>query len=521
MKTTILALALLAGAPALAGAQSLVIGTSSPPTSIDPHFHNLMPNNAIAAHVFDRLVHQDERQNLTPGLALSWTPVCDTVWEFALREGVRFHDGQPFTAEDVAASLARVPAVQNSPGSFAQFVRAIASVEVLDPYRLRITTRAPYPLLPTDLSTIDIIAARFGKAGSDAFRSGEAMVGTGPFRYAAFTPGAEASFTRNAAYWGGAPAWERVTLRIVPNDSARVAALAAGDVDMIEAVPVSQREAVLKRPGVHLWRATSNRVAFLAFDTHREVTPQASDRDGRPLAANPLRNRRVRQAISRALNRPVLAERLMEGEAVPAGDVLAQGFFGASPRLAPDAFDLAGAKALLAEAGYPNGFRLAIQGSNDRFPNDDKLLQAVAQMLTRAGIEAKAEALPFSVLLSQGGAPNYAFSLMLLSFGANTGEASASLRALIATPDRETGMGAANRGRYSNPEFDAILKRALGTVDEARRRALLEQAAETAMADQAIVPILFQVNVWATRPGLAYVPRADEWTLARFVTPAH
>ncbi|WP_431281335.1 ABC transporter substrate-binding protein [Humitalea sp. 24SJ18S-53] len=500
-------------------AQQLNLALASTPTSVDPHFHNLVSNNAIAAHVFDKLVHQDERQRLTPGLAESWTALSDTEWEFRLRPGVTFHDGSPLEAEDVAATLRRIPNVPNSPGPFTQFTRGIAAVEVVDPHTLRLRTRGPQPLLPTDLSVVNIIPRRFETATTADFRSGAAMIGTGPFRFESFTPGERVVLTRNDAYWGGAPAWARVTLRIVPNDSARAAALLAGDVDAVEAVPLTQIDALKRRPDLQLWRAVSNRVMFLSFDTARDVTPFATARDGRPLPANPLRDLRVRRALSLAINRPLIVDRLMEGEAIAAGGLLAEGFFGASPRLVPPAFDPDTARRLLREAGYADGFRLTIHGPNDRFPNDDKILQAVAQMLTRIGIDARAEAMPFNLILSQGGAPTYAFSTMLLGWGSNTGEASSPLRALLATIDRDRGLGVGNRGRYSNPALDAVIIQALGTVDDAARRALLERASEIAMEDQALVPILYQVNIWATRRGLAYTPRADEWTLARFFTP--
>jgi peptide/nickel transport system substrate-binding protein len=511
----LLTAALPQGRPA---AQSLTLALASTPTAVDPHFHNLVPNNAIAAHVFDKLVHQDARQALIPGLAESWRPLSESIWEFRLREGVTFHDGTPLEAEDVAASLRRIQAVPNSPGPFTQFTRGIATVEVVDSRTLRFTTRGPQPLLPIDLSVINIIPRRFETTPTVEFRAGGAMVGSGPFRFESFTPGDRVVVTRNDAYWGGTPPWQRVTLRIVPNESARAAALLAGDVDAVEAVPITQLDALKRRPDIRLWRAVSNRVMFLSFDTFRESTPFATQRGGQPLPANPLRDVRVRRAISKAINRPLIVDRLMEGEAIAAGGLLAEGFFGASPRLVPEPFDPDGARRLLREAGLPSGFALTIHGPNDRFPNDEKILQAVAQMLARIGIEVRAEALPFNIILSQGGPPQHAFSAMLLGWGSNTGEASSPLRALLATTDRGRGMGVGNRGRYSNPALDEVIGQALGAVDDGARRVLLERASELAIADQALVPILYQVNIWATRRGLAYTPRADEWTLAQFFT---
>ena len=514
----ILALLAALAAPA-AAAQPLTVATASPPTSADPHFYNLMPNNALAAHVFDRLVHQDARQNLVPGLATRWTPLSDTTWEFTLREGVRFTDGTPFTAADVIASLARAPDVTGSPGSFAQFLRGITSVEARGDHTVVITTGSPNPLLPNDLSLVSIIPARFRNASGEAFRTGEAVIGTGPFRLVRFTPGQGATLARNPDHWAGAPPWGAVTLRVIPDDGARVAALAAGDVDVVEGVPSALRGVLERQPGVRLWSTASNRLVFLSFDVAREVTPFATDAAGRPLATNPLQDARVRRAVSLAVDREALAERLMGGGARPAGGVLPPGFFGVSDALRPDRQDLGAARALLAEAGLPTGFRLTLHGSNNRFPDDEKVLQAVAGMLTRAGIASRAEPMPYSVLVSQGGPPVYAYSAMLFSFGANTGEASSPLRSLVATVDRAAGLGAGNRGRYSNLGFDALLQHAMTTVEPEARRALLERAGELAVRDAAIVPLLFLVSLWATRDGLAYEPRADEWTLAQFVTP--
>jgi len=229
----------------------------------------------------------------------------------------------------------------------------------------------------------------------------------------------------------------------------------------------------------------------------------------------------VRKAISKAINRPAIVERVMEGVALPAGQLLPEGFFGVSSNLKPEAYDPEGAKKLLAEAGYPNGFGLTLHGPNDRYINDHKICQALGQMLTRIGIKTKVETMPRSVFFtkaSQGG-PNKtpAFSFILVGWGAGTGEASSPLKSLLATWDKSKGMGASNRGRYSNPEMDQLVAQALQTVDDAKREKLLQKATEVAIGDLGIIPLHYQVNTWATKKGLAYKARTDEATVAMSV----
>jgi peptide/nickel transport system substrate-binding protein len=208
----------------------------------------------------------------------------------------------------------------------------------------------------------------------------------------------------------------------------------------------------------------------------------------------------------------------MEGVALPAGQLLPEGFFGVSPTLKPETYDPEGAKKLLAQAGYPNGFGLTLHGPNDRYINDHKICQAIGQMLTRIGIKTKVETMPRSVFFSKAsrGGPNGtpAFSFILVGWGAGTGEASSPLKSLLATWDKSKGMGASNRGRYSNPELDKLIAQALATVDDVKREKILQQATELAIGDLGIIPLHYQVNTWATKKGLAYNPRTDEYTIA-------
>ena len=211
----------------------------------------------------------------------------------------------------------------------------------------------------------------------------------------------------------------------------------------------------------------------------------------------------------------------MEGVAIPAGQFLADGFFGISPNLKPEPFDLDGSKKLLAEAGFPHGFRLMLHAPSGRFTNDARIAEAVAQMLTRAGIDTQLETLPPSVFFTRAssganGLPE--FSFILVGWGSDTGETSSPLRALVGTFDPTAGSGSANRGRYSNSALDNLINEALTTVDDTKRASILATATEIAMKDVAIIPTHYQINTWAARAGLRVDARTDEYTLANGVT---
>lgn len=495
-----------------AAAAELSIGLGADVTSMDPHFHNLTPNNNVGNHVFETLVAKDPRGRLMPSLAESWRAMDELTWEFRLRRGVRFHDGTEFTAADVIASLDRVPNVPNSPSSFATYSRQITERITVDPYTIRLKTAKPYPLMPNDMSTIMIIPARARGASTDDFNSGRMAIGTGPFRFVRWQKGDRVELARNDSYWGTRPAWDKVTFRIITSDATRVAALLSGDVRAIENVPTSDLAKVLKNPELSVYRQVSHRVMYLHIDSSRDKSPMVTDKAGRPLERNPLKDVRVRQAISRAINRQALVERLMEGSAVATGQVMPEGMFGYDPKVKPDAFDPDGARKLLAAAGYPDGFGLTIHGPNNRYVNDDQVAQAIAQMLTRIGIVTKVDVMPSAVYFSR--ANKLEFSLMLVGWGSDTAEASSPLKALLATFDKEKGMGNANRGRYSSARMDALLDQALATVDDAKRERLLQDATTVAMNELGIIPLYHQESVWATRKGVIYAPRADERTNA-------
>ena len=521
MKIRIALAALLLSAAAGSFAQELTIGLSTPVTSLDPHFHNLSPNNSMALHVFETLVANDEAQHLKPALAESWKPVEPTVWEFKLRKGVRWHDGSEFTAEDVIATLKRVPNVPNSPASKAIYTRPIIEATAPDKYTLHLRTANPYPLLPNDIVAVNIVPKRVAEtAKTEDFNSGKAMIGTGPYKYVEYVAGDRIVLAANDKYWGPKPAYKKVRFKMITNSAARVAALLAGDVQMIEGVPTADIPTLQKDKRVTLVSRVSNRIIYLAMDSGREKnSPFVTDASGKPLEANPLRDPRVRHALSKLIDREAIASRIMEGQAQPAGQLLPETFFGTSKKLKPDKYDPEGAKKLLAEAGYPSGFGLTLHTPNNRYINDEKVAQAVAQLLTRGGIPTKVESMPSGVFFSRGS--KLEFSFLLAGWGAETGETSSPLRSLLATFDPKQGMGAANRGRFSDAGLDALIHTALGTIDDTKRGLILAAACEKAIGEQmGIIPVHYEVSTWATRKGIAYKARADQYTLAYEVRPA-
>ncbi len=495
------------------GAADLRVGLKLEPSSIDPHYHNLSPNNAFARHIFDRLVQTDDKQRLHPGLALSWKPLNDTTWEFKLRQGVKFHDGSPFTADDVLFTFERAPNVEASPSSFALYTKG-KTLKRIDDHTIHITTERPYPLMPNDVAIINIISKKHGEGAKTAdYNSGKAAIGTGPYKFVEWVPGDRLVIEKNPDYWGEKAAFDHVVIKPISSGPTRVAALLAGDVEMIDLVPTADITRLKTDPKIVLSQGVSNRVIYLHLDHDRDDTPFVTGTGGK----NPLKDVRVRKAISKAINRPAIVEKVMEGIAIPAGQLLPEGFFGVSPNLKAEAYDPEGAKKLLADAGWGGGFGITIHGPNDRYINDANIAQAIGQMLTRIGIETKVETMPKSVYFSRAsrGGPNKTpeFSFILVGWGSGTGEASSPLKSLLTTYDKSKGHGSSNRGRYSNPEVDKLVVEALATVDDTKREKLLQRATEVAINDVGIIPLHYQVNTWATRPGLAYTPRTDEATV--------
>jgi peptide/nickel transport system substrate-binding protein len=503
-----------------ATAQELTIGLRSEPTSLDPQYQNIAVNNEIALHIFEALVARDAKLQPVPALAVSWKALSDTVWEFKLRPDVRFQDGSPFTAEDVVFTYERAAKVPNSPSPFTVLTRQMTRLEIVDSLTLRITTASPAPLLPLDLAGLPILShvaaaggAPEGKTTAELDR-GAGLIGTGPFKFVEWKQGEGLVLARNDNYWGPKPTWTKVTFKPLTDPAARVAALTAGSVDLIEDPPIGDLPKLRKDPKVDVVQAPSTRLIYVALDQFAEPSPGIPDTDGK----NPLKDKRVRQALSEAINRQAIVEKVMEGAAQPAGDFLPWPAFGTRKDARPDRYDPTNARRLLAEAGYPKGFSITLGTPTGRYARDQQTAQAIADSWSRVGVKTEVEASEPSAFFKNR--DEFKYSAYLAGWKSKTGEMSNPLRALVATPSREKGTGGNNRGRYSNPAVDAKLDEALRTVDDKMREALLQEASKLVLGDYGILPIQFEMSLWGVRKGLTYAARADQMTLAQFVKPA-
>lgn len=507
----------IAAAPAVAQ-NLLTIGAQTPPSALDPHYHNTQNNNQIARMVFEPLFDLDTKARFQPRLARSMRMLDDLTWEVKLNTAARFHDGTPFEAEDVAFTFARVPTVPNSPALFTSAVRSIAAVEVVDPETILLRTREPNPLMHFDMASPVILSRRIhGPSPQTAdFNSGKLMVGTGPYRFVAWRQGERLELSRNDTWYGPPEPWDRVTYRYIPQGGSRMAALLSGEVDLIDYVPLQDVPRLEQDPRFSLFQVDSITFVYLAPDSMRETSPFVTDRQGKPLPANPLADRRVREALSLAIPRQQIADRLYSGMASPADQFAAPIAEHRLEGLGPLPFDQARARALLAEAGFGQGFRMTIHGPNGFFPSDDNLLQAIAQGFTRIGIETQVQTLPPATLFTK--ATNRDFSMFMTYYSSYT--SLIPLRNVVMTRNAELGHGAFNRQRYSNPAMDVPLAAALTTMDEEKRKALTQEAARILLDDKGVIPVINLRNVWAgRRDKVVYEPSPPNMTEPRLARP--
>ena len=498
-------------------AQTLTMGVRAGPDSMDPHWSTLGGQAEALRHVFDTVVMADEKLQLKPGLAVSWKPVDETTWEFKIRQGVKFHDGSELTAEDVKFSIDRIPVV-TGPMSMTIYTKQVRDTKVIDKFTLHVRTKAAAPTLPNDFIRLFVVPKSIGmEARNEQFNSGKAAIGTGPYRFVSWAPKGDMVMKRFDGYWGEKQHWEQVIRKEIPSDPARMAALKSGQVDLVNYVPATDYASLQRDKSVDTFIADTVYILNITPNV-KETLPKPVKVDGKEIAANPLRDARVREAMDIAIDRKTLVRIVLEGLGRPANQLMPANFFGGSKNLPERPFDVNKAKQLLTEAGYPKGFEIDFFCTNNRLPGDSAVCEALSQMWARAGLKVNANALNGTVFFPAQQKGEY--SLWMSGWGTLTGEASYTYGSLVHTADAVSGLGAFNKQGYSNPAVDKLLEEGSRTMDDTKRRALFEKASELSMTDRALIPTVQLQTIWASKAGMMTIPaRMDQETLAYEIKP--
>jgi len=506
----------LLGASIAVSAQTLSIGFADPVSSMDPQLNNHAGDRSVAMHFFEQGV-TNTRNTLVPTLFESWKPLDDKTWEFKVRKGIKWQDGVEFTADDLIFSYTRARAVPGSVATYAGHLRTVESLNAPDPYTLIVKTNVPNPDMPLNFASVHVVSKHVGETATTAdYNSGKAMVGNGPYKFVSYTPGDRIVMERNDTYFGDKAQWQRVNYRYINNAAARTAALLAGDVDVIDKVSVADLARLEKAPNISVYPYNGLRVLLLQPSFNPAPSPFITDNADKALDKNPLLDVRVRQALNLAINRKTIISRVVQGAATEANQWMPAGTIGYNPDIKDIAYDPDQARKLLAEAGFPDGFKLTMHVPNDRYPQGPETAQAVAQFWTRVGVKTQVEVVPWAVY--SGRTRKNEFAVSMLGWGNGTGEASYAMVNILATVDPKRGLGASNWGHYSSSQFDALLAASASEFDVPKRQALMRDAAKVVSDDAGIIPLYHYKNIWAAKKGLKVEPITSDRTAAMMVT---
>jgi peptide/nickel transport system substrate-binding protein len=504
------AAAVLAAGAAQAAELKFAIATDV--TSMDPQYANITGNVQVSRHMFESLTDLDPEGRLIPRLAESWTRLEPGVWLFKLRRNVKFHDGSPLTAEDVVYALGRPATLTASPATLNGFLKDIAKAEAVDASTLRLTTSTPLAVLPNYLAMVPIVSKKATQGlKPEDFETGRGMVGTGPFRFVKFLRSDRVELQRHEGYWGTAPAFDKVTIRIMPNNPARTAALLSGEVDAIAAVPAADIARVKQNPNLSFYTKPLARHTFWTLNQYSEPLPGATDHADKPLAGNPFKDVRVRRAFSKAIDREAIGSRVMEGLGVPTQNPVPSTMFGYNAGLQPEKLDLDAAKKLMADAGYPNCFKFPLFARSDSHPTDSLQAQAVGQMLSRLGCKVAVEVVPTSVFFTRGN--KLELPMLLLASGVDGGDIGVMLEYLFSNPTNNP-FRKVNMQTYDSPQFWKPLREALASSDDLVRERKYREVTEVLRDEVGVIPTELMVGTWASRKGVVLKPRVDERTYA-------
>ena len=517
-KRALLVATFVAAPAGVALSQDVTIGVKEEPANIDPHF-GAFGEIYQATHnsVYQPLIVPGPSNTELEGvLATSWGPTTDTVWRFELREGVEFHDGSAFDAEDVVATIERIQELA-SPSPLSARIGFIERVEAVGPLTVDFVLSEPVPEMAWQLLPMMILPSEVASdpdLSTEDFSAGEAAIGTGPYRISEFDRGSGIEYTRFEGYWGDPAAFETVSLRFIPDDGARVAALISGDVAMINNPPPSDLERLGAEDGIEIVQTAANRSIWFHFDMKRDVANFITDKAGEQIP-NPLLDRRVREALSIAVDRETIVERIQLGLMPAAGQIVSPGFFGYNPDIGVPPYDPEAAQALLEEAGYPDGFRITIHGIANFYYNDVRLLQAIASYWERIGVETEIETLPGTVYWSERTKGEHSFALM--SWGMNALDAPTMMLSVLHPPGGDDGRGALNTGGWFGDGVAELLQTSLSAPTAQEREQAIREVMQRAVDDVAIMPLQHYSYLFAIRSeDVGY----DAWSNVRELFPA-
>ena len=481
-----------------AQAASLKIGLSSDARSMDPFFHNETATNSVLSNIFEGLTYFDKDLNVYPMLAESWEVEGDNVWTFKLQKGVVFHNGNPFNADDVLFSFDRIKNWEKS--GFKSRVNMIEKIEKVDDYTVKITTKGPSPTLLRKLVPVKILDQESASTMSDDELSLN-PVGTGPYKFVSWKKGDSITLTANEKYRQGAPHYSDVVFKPLTNNATRIAAILSGEVDIIDRVPIMDVNRIKSQKDFNLFVKPGLRLIYLQMDQDREVTPYVEGK-------NPFLDKRVREAMYLGINEDSIVKFVMKDFAKPAGQFHPEVVFGYDDTIERPAYNPEKAKKLLADAGYPEGFEVQLDAPNNRYVNDAEIAQAIASSLAKIGVKVKVNAIPKATFFPKTDKLDASF--FLIGWASTDGDGSSFLDGIVHTYDTEKGYGRYNRGRYSNPEVDALIEKAGVTIDPKERLTYLKEAQQKSLiGDMNVIPLHFQVDVYASSKKVNFVPRTD------------
>lgn len=515
LTTTAVLLALTAGT---ASAETFRWAGSTDPQTMDPHAVNSTPVLGFLNNVYEGLVRRNKDMQIEPALAESWEPLGSDGWRFHLRKGVTYHDGSEFNAEDVLFSYQRA---SSEAADVRSWFAPVSEVIVQDDYTVDFLTNAPNPLFPDSIANFMIMDKGWTEANGAQLPAKDAenhatrnANGTGAFVLATRDPGVRTTLTPFAGWWDDMES--NITEAIftpIGEASTGMAALLSGEIDFIAPIPLQDVPRMKERKGFTVHEGVEARVLMLGFGHDRDALKYSDETTG----VNPFQDARVRQAIYQAIDVDALTGKVMRGTAEPVSQLVSPKMKGFSQSLSDRlAYDPDAARALLAEAGYADGFSFGLMCPNDRYINDESICRAVASMLAKIGVDAKLSTMPVRTYWPELREDN--FDMYLLGWSPGTFDAEHPLRFLASTPNAEKKLGSWNFGGYSNARVDELLPMIQTEIDAEKRQTLIDEAHKILQDEVAYVPMYVQPLIWATKDNISLTQRTDNFFILRWVT---